>query len=577
MTRPKRPFEVAWLLIAAFVTLSNAAPAFRRTRVVEFVHHDNGALYNVMLQVANDCPTITRIYTIGKSVDGVNLYVMEITDNPGVHEPGEPEFKYVGNMHGNEVTGRETLLHLMRDLCDRYGVDQKITKLVDSTRIHILPTMNPDGYAIAVEEDGTLVLGRNNANGIDLNRNFQDRFDVTATARAPEPETQAIIQWLKSYPFVLSANFHNGALVANYPYDNSDNGLSVYTPTEDNGVFVQLARAYSYAHATMSQGYPCPRDSEGFKEGITNGAAWYSVSGGMQDFNYLHSNCFEITVEQGCTKYPPASQLGDIWNANREAMYAFINEVHKGVKGFVLDAARNPIEGASIGLVPSTGRAVRAAKDGDFWRLLASGTYTVSASAPGYVQQQQTVVVGNGPAVKVNFTLQAEQMVLVQNSPSDVNSPSSPSDVTVTLSDSPAPVTTKESAATVIMETSPAGAVSSTSSHLRGSQMVPMVIVAVILIVILFLLGAIVTFSVIIACHFIKSKHTRKGFAPLPLDEQSERKPTFNYKMVNPPTSLPLVEAPAYNDDPPAELPVSLASDNEEVIYSANGIATSKS
>lgn len=104
-----------------------------------------------------------------------------------------------------------------------------------------------------------------------------------------------------------------------------------------------------------------------------------------------------------------------------------------------------------------------------------------------------------------------------------------------------------------------------------------MVIVGVILVVILLLLGAIVTFSVIIACHFIKSKHLRKGFAPLPLEEQTEKRSTFNFKMVNPPTSLPLVEAPAYNDDPPAELPVSLASDTEEIIYSANGVATSKS
>ena len=166
-----------WRIFAFIALLSFDTRGAERQRVVDFTHHDYDEMKNILQSFAGKYPSITRLYSLGKSNENRDLWVLEITDNPGVHEPGEPEFKYVGNMHGNEVVSREILLHFIESLLDGYNNNDEITNLIDTTRIHIMPSMNPDGYETAKTiptSDSNArcsgVVGRTNANNVDLNR-----------------------------------------------------------------------------------------------------------------------------------------------------------------------------------------------------------------------------------------------------------------------------------------------------------------------------------------------------------------------------------------------------------------------
>ncbi|XP_075564966.1 putative carboxypeptidase X1 [Pelecanus crispus] len=387
------------------------------TDKLDFRHHNYKEMRKLMKRVNDECPDITRVYSIGKSYLGLKMYVMEISDNPGQHEVGEPEFRYVAGMHGNEVLGRELLLNLMEYLCQEFRLgNPRVVQLVTETRIHLLPSMNPDGYETAYKLGSELsgwAMGRWTYEGIDLNHNFADLntalWDAEDNDLVPHefpnhyipipeyytfanatvaPETRAVIDWMQRYPFVLSANLHGGELVVTYPFDMTRTYWKAQelTPTADDGVFRWLATVYATSNLAMAseERRLCHYDDFTRFGNIINGANWHTVPGSMNDFSYLHTNCFEITVELSCDKFPHASELPAEWENNRESLLLYMEQVHRGIKGVVRD--RDTEQGIANAIISVDGinHDIRTAFDGDYWRLLNPGEYEVTARAEGY-------------------------------------------------------------------------------------------------------------------------------------------------------------------------------------------------
>ncbi|XP_073411599.1 carboxypeptidase M isoform X1 [Dendrobates tinctorius] len=337
-------------------------------QTLDFSYHHFGQLETVLKDFNSKYPTITYLHSIGKSVEGRDLWVLVVGKYPKKHTIGIPEFKYVANMHGNEPVGREILLHLIDYLLTNYQNDDNITKLITNTRIHIMPSMNPDGFEASTVLDCVSVNGRMNTNGYDLNRNFPDAFEENTDLI--QPETQAVIDWITNESFVLSANFHGGAMVASYPYDNS------YNAPPDNDVLNYIALLYSKNNAKIYSGTSCP-SSGNFQNGITSGAAWYKIKGGMQDYNYIFKQCMEITLEVSCCKYPDASTLQGFWNDNKVSLIEYMKQVHLGIKGQVFDTNGAPIQNAVVD-VQDRQRICpyRTNENGEYYLLLLPGTYT---------------------------------------------------------------------------------------------------------------------------------------------------------------------------------------------------------
>ncbi|XP_024398551.1 carboxypeptidase SOL1 isoform X1 [Physcomitrium patens] len=383
------------LASSASLTTQGMKAATPANSTVEAHYKSNLELEVALKNFTRRCRHISRLYTIGNSTLGVPLWALEISDKPGVSEP-EPAFKYVGNMHGDEPLGRELVLLLSDWLCDNYKKDPMATLIVDKLHLHLLPTMNPDGFA--AQKPGPT---RNNAHDVDLNRDFPDQFfPQNNNEEKRQAETRSVMNWIRSSRFTASASFHEGALVANYPYDGTPDISTKYAPSPDDSTFKYLAGVYAGNHPLMLK-------SKEFTGGITNGAHWYPLYGGMQDWNYLHGNCMELTLEMNENKWPPPDQVPRIWGEHRKSMLELAAAtVKSGVHGRVMSSIQGEPLAATI-VVSGISHSMNASAEfGDYHRLLAPGqVYTVTANIPGYYNRTTSVFLPNNSAVTLDFIL----------------------------------------------------------------------------------------------------------------------------------------------------------------------------
>ncbi len=377
------------------------------TTVAQMANWDRYPTYGVYVQMmqnfATNYPSICQLDTISDTQNGRKVLVLKISDNVASNE-AEPEFFYTSTMHGDETTGFVLMLRLADYLLSNYGTDTEATDLVNNFEIYINPDANPDGTYYGGDND---VSGsrRYLYNSDDPNRDFPYPLDVNSTSS--NVETIGMEDFASAHHFVMSANFHGGAEVYNYPWDcwtSSEN-----TPA-DVTWWEHIGRAYVDSARLISSNYMTSVVSDG----VTEGADWYYAYGSRQDYmNYFH-HCKEVTIELSNTKTLSTDQLPLWWDINERSLINYIKEAGYGFNGTVKNTNGDPLE-AKIeisSLDKDNSWVVTDPVNGDYYRPIAPGTYNVTYSSYGYISQTISVTVNDWGTTNIqNVVLQQATQV----------------------------------------------------------------------------------------------------------------------------------------------------------------------
>jgi len=333
----------------------------------------------MMYQFATDHPDICEVFSIGSTTNGREILMAKISDNVSVDEH-EARFLYTGQMHGDEIVTYIMFLRVIDHLLENYGTDPLVTDLVDNLEIWVNPLSNPDG-TYAGGNSSVNGATRTNGNGVDLNRNYADpKGGPHPDGNEYQPETLLFMELAEQKHFVMSANTHSGTEVVNYSWD------TWYELHPDDAWWYFVSREYAdNVHDNAPSSY-----FEGYDDGITNGAAWYTVEGGRQDYMNYFQNCREFTLELSDVKMLPASQLPAHWDYNRDAMMDYIKQMLYGIKGTVTDVATGDPVMAKVEALDHDFKnsfVFSDATSGNYNRVIKGGTYDLKFSADGYLPQ----------------------------------------------------------------------------------------------------------------------------------------------------------------------------------------------
>jgi hypothetical protein len=340
-----------------------------------YYHTWSQVLSEVATYIANHS-TIACCDTIGYSVQNRPIISIKISDNVNNDEL-EGKIQFNGCHHGDENIATEINLYFMRYLLDNYGIIPEVTSLVNHREIFIIPVVNPDGFNAGY---------RYNANGVDLNRDYGFQWFGEGSSSSPfsQLESRAMRDDYCKYGYTISLDYHSVSSYVNYLWD-----YSTYQVPDYYEEVVMFSVPYA--------------DSTGYD--TINGYSWYQISGSCQDATYGLFGTLDVTIESQQPSDPDPECL-----KNRGAMMYVATLAGYGIQGYVTDSITGvPLEAVMFFNQGTDPRWITNSRNatGEYHKILAPGTYTVTAHVPGYISKTESVQIYTDTVVQLDFHLSA--------------------------------------------------------------------------------------------------------------------------------------------------------------------------
>lgn len=295
-------------------------------------YHNYQELTQEIDQVVAQYPEIAQKFSIGKSYEGRDLWAVKISDDVNVDE-NEPEVLYVGLHHAREHLTVEMTLYLLHQFTEGYGVDTRITNLVNQREIYIVFNINPDGGEYDITNDSYHMWRKNrqpNKNGsfgTDLNRNYGYKWNCCGgssnnpssetyhgTSGFSAPETAALRDFIQSrnidgkQQIRSSITFHTFSELILYPYGYTYTDVPSDMTADDQAVFKTWAQTMAKSNKYTPQ----------------QASDLYIADGDMTDWAYGTQKIFAFTFEmfpksQFPGFYPPDELIARETARNKEA------------------------------------------------------------------------------------------------------------------------------------------------------------------------------------------------------------------------------------------------------------------